>query len=217
MKMCVPSSLSHAMTPSNRERERGTIYAEHLGYRDYNRNKRHGFIHQNSTVEHAAVTHQRKHDNSHQSKELQDLQRSSFLEYSQGGAVQLSHRAGEHRIVALRTLKSNKINDDILHNIRKVRNRYVVGIEAALFDNGRLSIVREYELDITLRVMCGVLPTPVTEAEIAIILHHIVQGLSYVHNELTVVHGKLSCETVLISLFGAVRICTFADVFPRLL
>ena len=196
----VPSQKRHGLAREKSIRDLGNI-AGHEISRD--------------RTQYQIVSHRGRHDDSRKPKDkliIQDLHKSVFLEYKLGDTVQVSLRANDHHVVALRTLKTSSVDDETLRNLKKIRNnRHVVGIEAAFFDDGQLTVAREYDFDITLRVMCGVLPTPLTEAEIATLLHHVVEGLSYIHDELAVVHGSLGCGTVLISLFGAIRICMFAS------
>ena len=143
---------------------------------------------------------------------LYDLNKSAFLQYSLGGPVQISHQSKTQLIVALRTLRLNRLDDRILEIIRKFRDNHVVCVNTAIFRDGYLSIVRDYKFDITLRVMCGVLRPPLAESEIAVIVHHVVRGLSYIHDKLKLIHGQLNCETVLVSLFGAIRICKVVSI-----
>lgn len=140
--------------------------------------------------------------------EVPSAQNTAYLRYNLGGPVQICRFNGhKSQLVARRELSGNRRRRNQLQKIKIARDKHIVGIESIVFEGDTIIVTRSYMYDITLRTMCGVLPKPLGSADIAVISRSVIAGLSYVHEHLQVPHLGLSGDTVLISLFGAIRVC----------
>ena len=132
----------------------------------------------------------------------------------QGGhAVIGSDTNKESSLVAIKRIK--KLNKNLINRIRPFSSDHLVQIRNMYEDDEDVVIVYE-AMDVTLRQLTGILRSVRRLAKlfyvtwnVLIVLKQLLDGLSYLHKELTLYHGALSCGTILLNLDGRVKIGEF--------
>jgi serine/threonine protein kinase len=113
----------------------------------------------------------------------------------------------ERNLVAIKRLRG--IRKGSMRRIRPFTSDHVVSIRDKHFENDDLVIIYE-RMDVSLRHVTGILQDPFKPSQIAAICKQLVAGLSYIHEELSLCHGELSCGTILLNLDGMVKIGKFS-------
>jgi serine/threonine protein kinase len=139
-----------------------------------------------------------------------------------GSAVIACDNTRERKLVAIKRFKG--IDQSSTRKIPPFRSDHVVNIKETYFDNDDMVIVYE-QMDISLRNVTSILQGPFKPFQIATICKgvstsfnrvsrtwltpkQLVAGLSYIHEELALYHGELSCGSILLNLEGMVKIGT---------
>ena len=144
----------------------------------------------------------------------------------QGGhAVIGSDNNKKPGLVVIKRIK--KLDKSFTNRIRPFTSEHLVQIKNMYEDDDDVVIVYE-TMDVTLRPLTGIRPGPLKAFQIAAIckevgrlffpvawrrvltiLKQLLEGLSYLHKELDLYHGALSCGTILLNLDGRVKIGEF--------
>lgn len=141
-----------------------------------------------------------------------------------GPAIIGSDNSEECRFVAIKRVK--KVDNSLVHRIPSFNSDQLVEIRDMYQDNDDVVIIYE-QMDVSLRHITGLLQGPLKAFQIAAICKEVrvsfdrftsnlltvgekvLDGLSYLHKELSHYHGALSCGTILLNLEGRVKIGKF--------
>ncbi|KAH8653977.1 hypothetical protein BGZ60DRAFT_568489 [Tricladium varicosporioides] len=136
-----------------------------------------------------------------------------FMVLDQAGLANIGcDSTRECNLVAIK--RFNGIRKSPMRRIRPFTSDYVVSIQETYFENANLVIIYE-RMDVSLRHVTGILQGPFKPPQIAVICKQLVAGLSYIHEELSLSHGELTCGTILLNLDGMVKIANIGESFIR--
>ncbi|EGD72830.1 STE/STE7/MEK1 protein kinase [Salpingoeca rosetta] len=149
-----------------------------------------------------------------QSLELSDFEKIRALGHGHGGSVFKVLHKPTQLILAEKTIRlevKKEVRERILRELRvlhRCSSPHIVGFFGSFWHEGEIHILMEYmdggSLDVVLRRV-GRIP----ENVIAVICSKVVEGLLYLHNELSVMHRDIKPSNILVNSDGAVKLCDF--------
>ncbi len=143
-----------------------------------------------------------------------------------GPAIIGSNNSEECNLVAIKRVK--RVNNSLVHRIPSFNSDQLVEIRDMYQDNDDVVIIYE-KMNVSLRHITGLLRGPLKAFQIAAICKEVrfsfdrftsslltvrekvLDGLSYIHKELSHYHGALSCGTILLNLDERVKIGKFIE------
>ena len=143
----------------------------------------------------------------------------AFMTVDQAGSVVIAHsHANPERLVAIKRIKPAKEMESF--RLRPYKSDQVLSIFDAYVDGPEIVLIYEV-MDITLRQMVSVCPVHTSKLSAifkevdnppwklckeVLNTEQVVYGLNYLHQELSLIHGSLSYDSILLKQDGVVKI-----------
>jgi p21-activated kinase 1 len=126
-----------------------------------------------------------------------------FQEVDHAGHAILSLEDKEHLPHVL--IKERRGNKSIPYSLKGASHENVVGLLAAFYHSGVVSLVYEcHYVNMTVASVSGC--SEFKETDIATVCREALQGLEYIHSELRVAHGSVNDKNIILTLSGDVKI-----------